>query len=260
MPIVGAGLLPHSPLLLPGLLPEVRAQAVKTSAAIGQLAVELYALQPDVILIIAAQPESIEAAGYHLLQAPKFFSSFAEFGDLVTQGEFTGAVGFTYLLKEGGETKFPLPMLSPVKLPYIFSIPLTYLDKPLNSLPVCCLQVPSQVSLDDLGKLSQLLEEAWARAQARVVVLASGDLAHHLGQAVTESVLFDKLFQAALTNHQLDTLLNIDPAIRWRSRECLWAPAAVLYSGLRQRKITTKVLSYEAPFKVGFLVAQIELG
>ena len=262
MPLVGAGLLPHSPLLLPGLLADIRLRAKKTSQAIGQLANELYALQPDVILLIASQSQDTaeRGAGYSLLQAPKFYSSFKAFGDLVTTGEFAGAVGFTYRLKERGETKFPLPLLSPVKLPYIFSIPLVYLGKPLNGLPISCLQVPSQISLDDLEHLTRLLEETLATVRERVVMVAVGDLGHHWGNRTAESSLFDKLFQAAVSENKINILLNIDTKVRQRSLECLWGPTVVLYSVLSQRKVTTKVLSYEAPFDVGFLVTQLELG
>jgi len=260
MPLIGAGLLPRSPLLLPGLLPEIRLRAAKTSQAINELANEMYALQPDVILLIASESAASPTASYGLLQAPKFFSSFKAFGDLVTKAEFNGAVGFTYHLKESGETKFPLPLLSPAQLPHIFGLPLIHLGKPLNSLPVACLQVPKQISLDDLDRLTGLLEETLARTSERVVMVAAGDLGHHWGSGLAESSLFDKLFQAAVAQNKLNTLLNIDSQVRERSLECLWSPTVVLYSVLSQRRLATRVLSYESPFDVGFLVAQLELG
>ncbi len=258
MPIVGGALLPHSPLLLPALKPEVRTQVSKTSAAITALGQALVTLEPDVLVVVAAHTETDNPRrGYALLQAPRLAYAFNQLGDLSTAGTFHGAVGFIHRLKERLETSFPIPLATMGNLPYTFALPLVTLGSPLNTKPVVCLQLPKIIPLDELNTLGALLAEALAITRERVVLLGSGDLAHATAQTATAAKIFDQLFQTACQQNSLEQLVNLDPAVRKLTRECLHAPACLLYRLAQDQAITTTVRSYEAPGGVGLLVAEV---
>ncbi len=260
MPIVGGALLPHSPLLLPGLTPEARKLAAKSSEALARLAEFVRGLTPDILLVVAAHADAgAMEPGYALLQGATLPYNFSALGDLVTAGSFKGAVGFTHHLKEQIETRFPLPLVSTLALPYSFAIPPLALGQPLSTKPLVCLRLPKELKLDELNTLAGVLQETMATARERVVVLAAGDLAHATPATTTEAKIFDQLFQVACEESSLEKLMNLDVALRRTTRECLQAPACFLYRLFQGTNHATELYSYEAPVGVGLLVAQVSL-
>lgn len=260
MPIVSATILPHSPLLLPGLADEVRQAVSKTITAINNMGEKILAQKPDVILVIAAHNGVAGGSNkYALFQGPEFNYAFNQFGDLATSGSFKGAVGFIHHLKEKLETKFPLPLVSTNLLPYTLAIPLICLGNTLNNLPSACLQIPKEISADEIKQLAALLGEEISNMSERVAIIAAGDLAHTNEISDTKAKIFDQLFQAACHNNSLNKLINMDLTARRELKECLWAPVILLYSLFGEYKISTQIISYETPTGIGFLVAEINV-
>lgn len=260
MPIVSATILPHSPLLLPGLIDEARKAVGKTTAAINNVGEKILAKKPDVVLVISAHTGAADGFNkYALFQGPEFNYAFNQFGDLATNGSFKGAVGFIHHLKEKLEIKFPLPLVSADLLPYTLAIPLVCLGGVLNNLAVACLQIPKEISADEIKQLATLLGEEISNMSERVAVIAAGDLAHTNETSNTKAKIFDQLFQAACHNNSLNKLTNMDILARREVKECLWAPVTLLYSLLGECKISTQIISYEMPVGIGFLVAEVNV-
>jgi aromatic ring-opening dioxygenase LigB subunit len=260
MPLISATILPHSPLLLPGLTDEARAAVSKTTTAIGSLSEKILSQKPDVIFIISAHTGLVGGSNkYALLQGPKFNYVFNQFGDLVTSGSIKGAIGFTHHLKEKLETKFPLPLVSAELLPYTFAIPLVCLGATINSLPIACLQIPKEISADEIKRLATLLSEEISAMPERVAIIATGNLSHNKETSNTQAKIFDQLFQAACQENSLNKLTNMDVSVRREIEECLWSPTTLLYSLLGEQKVSTQIISYEASVGIGFLVAEINI-
>lgn len=261
MPVIAAAIVPHSPLLLPGLAPAMRRQVEATSQALGRLSSELGALAPETVLIIAAhRREDSGADHFRLWQGPHWRYSFRQFGDLATSGQLRGAVGFTHHLKEQLETSYPIPLASAAALPYTLTVPLACLGLPLVSLPIACLEVPGNISWEELHRVGTLIGEQLTQTQERVVLLAAGDLASSGARDKTEAKIFDQVFAGAIKTAAVDKLVNLDPALRARTKESLWAPALFSCSALTEQLRGAAILSYEAPAGVGLLVARFELG
>ena len=92
MALAFAGLVPHSPLLAPNIGKEHRAQLGKTLEAYSLLSKNLVTTQPDAIVIISA----------HAASGPDWWNAnvclnyqvdLSLFGDLLTQGQWSGALG-----------------------------------------------------------------------------------------------------------------------------------------------------------------------
>lgn len=260
MPLVAAGILPCSPLLLPGLAKAARAQVKKTTAALAELAAVLARAAPDVLLVAAASTATTAlGSGYALLQAPTLSYEFSEYGDLVTRGERRLAVGFTHRLKESCATSFPLPLIAPPRLPFTFAVPAVCLGTALAQVPLACLQVPPNPTLEELNRLGAILREHLEHAAERAVVLAAGTLAHHEPGQATPAKVFDQQVRAALSTTSREGLVNLDPSLRARSQETLWAPAALMYTTFGERTFRVQPLAYETPLGVGFLTSAISL-
>lgn len=261
MPIVAATIIPHSPVLLPGLAEPVRKNVAQTTSAIATLAQQLLKLEPDLLLMVTAHAEPTGSSHrLGLLQGPKFSFSFAEFGDLVTTGSVPGAVGFVHHIKEQLETSFPIPFISGDELPYTMGVPLACLGVQFSNLPLAGLQLPKDITWEELRRLSQFLAEHLAQSNKRLVIVATGDLSHTTKTDATECKIFDQVFTNSVRAAEIDTLANLDQKLRERTRECLWAPTLFLATVLQEQYRGAKVLSYEAPAGVGLLVANCELG
>lgn len=258
MAIVAAAIVPHSPVLLPGLAKAVKSKVNKTNSAINALGQELYARQIDrVILITSHNPGHDLVNQFCLLQAASLPYRFNEFGDLKTSGRLRVDVAFTHRLKEAAETQFSLPLLNPKNLPYTFAVPWAILHDYLKAATAVCLQIPRTASFEDLRWLAGLLKEMASQDGLRLAVIVAGDLAHFNTRQDTDAKIFDQSFRQAIQEADVDKLLNLETNLRQQSQECLVNPAIFLYTLLEQHQFTTDILSYENELGVGLLVAHL---
>ena len=98
----------------------------------------------------------------------------------------------------------------------------------------------------------------------RIAVIASGDLAHCLTSNAPagfhpEGALFDEVARRSIESGLVSRLLTIDPNIVEKASECAYRPMLVLFGILENTRMEPEMLSYEAPFGVGYLVAQFHL-
>jgi len=260
MALVAAALLPNSPLLLPGRDAVTRAAASKTHAGLARLAGVLNTVAPDILLVVAVGGETTSLpTRYALLQSPRLAYEFSEFGEFITSGVRTIASGLTHHLREVSETKFPLPLVAPAQLPYTFAVPLVCLGQAFAEKPAVFLQVPRTMPLDELRLLGQLLADTLAQRHERIAVLGAGSLAVHSNGSGPDAKVFDQQLQAALVTGTIEPLINLDPALRKRAVESLWAPAAISYAILADHNLGVSLLSYEVPFGVGYIVGYLDL-
>ena len=93
------------------------------------------------------------------------------------------------------------------------------------------------------------------------MALASADLSTAIRTAPAgyhpDGVRFDNILVDKVRTGNLQGLLEIDPALAERAGECGWRSIMMLTGALDGYEITPKVLSYEGPFGVGYLVAEL---
>lgn len=260
MPLIGAAILPNSPALLPGLASATKQPVAPTLLACNQVSQEIVKAGPDILLLVAGETETIKLAdSFALLQGPYFDYRFAEFGDLVTRGRLTGAVGFVHHLKEQLETSFPIPLVTQSILPYTFAVPLASGTPPLTQLPIACLNLPRKPRINDLLRLGDILSEHLATLNQRVAIGALGTLAQHAGPDIASAKIYDQLIVSNCQQQNLERLVNLDPQLRLSAHETLWGPLVLLYACLAGKRSQTTLQSYAAPLGIGFLVAQVTL-
>ncbi|NBS41385.1 AmmeMemoRadiSam system protein B, partial [bacterium] len=95
----------------------------------------------------------------------------------------------------------------------------------------------------------------------RIAVIASGDLAHCLTSDAPagfkpEGAIFDASMREAVEQASASRLLALDQDVVAASAECGYRPLLVELGILDGMRLRPEVLSYEAPFGVGYLVAQ----
>ena len=86
MSLVFAGIAAHTPLLMPTIGKDGLVVIEKTKTAMEQLERELFAAQPETIIVLTPHGDSLPDALSINLNT-KYVTNFEEFGDLVTKLE-----------------------------------------------------------------------------------------------------------------------------------------------------------------------------
>lgn len=96
----------------------------------------------------------------------------------------------------------------------------------------------------------------------RVALVASGDLSHRLKPEAPagyhpQAELFDQQVVAWLSKNLPERIVEIDQDLRRSAGECGYRSMLVAIGAIRGLSASCDVLHYEAPFGVGYLVAQL---
>ncbi len=175
MSIIGAAMLPHTPLLLPTTDPAHAQRLEKIARACKTVAEWVHALQPDIILCINPHtPTNAKQFTFNL--AKQYFGAFEEFGDLSTTIDVPAAPKFAYHLKEHVEAHAHVAASHETHVTYGLSIPALLLKD--------CKPQPRWVELSTTTQppsehihFGSLLHGELLNARERILILASGEIA-----------------------------------------------------------------------------------
>ncbi len=118
---------------------------------------------------------------------------------------------------------------------------------------------PFRAPLRQFESLGRLLVRISAARSERWALVASGDMSHRLKPGAPagydgRAQNFDDAIVSALSARDLASALNVDPSLRELAGEDVVESLAVAY-GAAGAMQGSRVLSYESPFGVGYLVA-----
>jgi AmmeMemoRadiSam system protein A len=120
----------------------------------------------------------------------------------------------------------------------------------------------SFLSSDDHLRFGSCIRRAVDRVGRRVAFIASGDLSHRLKPQAPagynpEAHVFDEQVVDALRSNDPQRIVDIDSNLRRLAGECGYRSMLVAIGAGSELPMSCEVLSYEAPFGVGYLVAQL---
>lgn len=120
----------------------------------------------------------------------------------------------------------------------------------------------SYLSTDDHVRFGECLKKAIDATGRRVALVASGDLSHRLKPGApagynSQAHLFDEEVVAAIRSNELGKVEEIDAQLRGRAGECGYRSMLVAIGATKALRTNCELISYEAPFGVGYLVAQV---
>jgi len=256
MPIIFSAIVPHPPILIPAIGKENLNQIKKTESSYQKLEQDLYASEPDSIIIISPHG-LIQADAFTMNLSPEFKINFESFGDFTTKLKFVGDIGLTYKIKENLETKAPLQLITEEILDHGSGVPLYLLAKNLKTVKIIPLYY-SGLDLKAHFQFGQLLKREFLVNKQRIAVIASGDLSHRLTKGAPagyspKAAKFDKKLIEYLKNEKTQDILNLNEALIIEAGECGLKSIAILLGILEGMKYSPEMLSYEAPFGVGYL-------
>lgn len=268
MSLVLGCVAPHPPVLVPEVGGEDAAMVASTAAAMKELAERVRASKPDVLVVI-----SPHSTGFFdsiaVKVSPNLSGSFFVFGawevalDLQNDIELAGLV-----MEEAESAGIPVVGLTAgyaaltrkEDLDHGVLVPLYYIFRDFK-VPIVSLAV-SHIGFEKHYELGGAVRRAVERSGRRAIFLASGDLSHKLTPDApagfsADAKDFDELVVEIFRSGELDRLANIDPGFAESAGECGLRSFITLAGAFEGKKVETKVLSYEGPFGVGYLVATV---
>lgn len=262
MPIVFAAITSHTPLLLPTIGKEGTKKLKKTLKALARLEEDLYAAQPDVVIIFSPHGKIIPDA-FHINSSPEYTANFREFGDFSTQFRFRGNISMCQSIRADWEvrSRAPVVLSSDHNIDYGTSIPLSFLLAHLKETPIIPVH-PSGLSLTFHCSFGDFLKRQLHKMNIRAALIASGDLSHCLtknspGGYSKKAVLFNKKIIDFIREKNVEGFMKADQEQMREASICCHRVFTMLFCLLDDVNYKLEFLSYEYPFGVGYLTAEM---
>lgn len=252
-----AAYTPHSPLLMDSIGKKHLKHLHKTREAMSLLADRFAAARIDTLLVISSHGLSQEKT-FSLNLHDVYNCQFKEFGDHGTYRPFHPDLEMAAAISRAARVaQIPLVLQSQSFLDYGSVVPLLLLCGDLNVKVV-----PISYCADDRKQhlaFGRVLKEVILASPKRIGLIGSGDLSHSLTTSAPvgfrkEGKTFDETVLRSVRQFSVSTLLSMSETIADRAAQCGLKPLLILFGALEQMELQPIVLSYEAPFGVGYLV------
>ena len=261
MPMLGAVLTPHPPVLLPEVGGGREQEIAATGRAMAQAAAEVARWKPEVLIV--ASPHTILYGDYfHIAPGPGATGSMAAFGAPQVRME----VAYDAPLREeiirraenAGLQAGTRGQRDP-SLDHGVLIPLYFLRKAGVHCPLVRMGLSGFSALDHY-RLGQCVAEAVDALGRRAVFVASGDLSHKLKADgpygfAPEGPVFDEAVTKTMASGDFLEFLTMDPSLCDRAAECGLRSFQLMAGALDGLAVQPQLLSHEGTFGVGYAVA-----
>ena len=261
---VGGALLPHPPIMLPEVGGAELAKLAATVRGVEEAAAALMARVPETVVVIS--PHNLvfgDAVG--ISAAQRLEGSMGAFGFSDLRLAFAVDLGLAeQIARCCAGRDVPLASVTPELaarhglegIDKGSFVPLYYLHKAGFRGKVVLLSM-GMLLYRRMMDFGAAVRDAVERADARVALIASGDLSHCLlpgspnGYA-PEGEVFDARVVEALGKLDVEALLSLDETLIHKAGECGLRPIFFLLGAVQEACGAPRVLSYEAPFGVGY--------
>ena len=261
MPMLGAILTPHPPVLLPEVGRGREREIAATGRAMEQAAREVARWNPDVLIV--SSPHTILYGDYfHIAPGAGASGSMAAFGAPQVRMDVTydAALRDEVIRRAGaaGLEAGTLGQRDPA-LDHGVLIPLYYLRKSGVTCPMLRMGLSGFSALDHY-RLGQCVAEAAEALGRRAVFVASGDLSHKLKADgpygfAPEGPVFDEAVTKAMAAGDFLSFLTMDAGLCSRAAECGLRSLQMMAGALDGLAVSPRLLSHEGTFGVGYAVA-----
>jgi aromatic ring-opening dioxygenase LigB subunit len=261
--LVGAGLSPHPPIIIPEVGGEELLTADSTVTGMRAWAKDIASVNPETLVFLSPHAPFLQGAlGW--LAGRELAGSFAAFGapEVAFRARNDRDLALSIAAEAAGEG-VPVVEVDTGSLDHGVMTPLYY----LREAGICADLVVFGISLlppERHFRFGQALARAFARSPRRICLIASGDLSHRLQPGAPagydpQGQVFDRLILESLTAMDRERIMGIPELLADRAGECGLRPIIMLLGALSDFEVESKIYSYEGPFGVGYLVAGFQL-
>ena len=261
MPITGAVIVPHPPLIIPTVGRGQERGVQSTIDAYRAAARQVAAWSPEVLVVTT--PHLVMYSDYFHISPGKGAT-----GDLSAFGAPRARLETQYdeelrseIIRQAEAATIRAGTLGErdCALDHGTFLPLYFLQEAGVSCPIVRIGLSGFPPLEHY-RLGQCIAKAVDKLGRRAVFVASGDLSHKLkddgpyGYA-PEGPVFDRRVTEAMAGGDFLQFLTMDPGLCDRAAECGLRSFQIMAGALDGLAVDAKLLSYEGPFGVGYGVA-----
>jgi len=268
--LVNAYIMPHPPVIVPGVGEGREMEAAPTLAAMEKAAAEAGKDMPDTIIL--SSPHAPCFKDYVYIMDPEILAGdFAAFGHPEIKVSFQAdrrlARGIAEKanrigIKAGGLTfgqkqRFSLDD----RLDHGALVPLWFLSQTVCEAKLVVLSVPF-LTFNELYGFGSCIQDAVRESDGNVVYVASGDLSHRLRETATggyssEGAEYDRALVERVAKNDVAGLLQTKESDLEKAGECGARSIVMMYGALAGMDLLPEVYSYEAPWGVGYMIAKL---
>lgn len=259
--LVFTGIAPHPPIMVPEVGGDAIREVRSSIDAMAEFTRRIIASDADTVVLISPhaplEPDSFVA--YH---GPTLHGDFSRFRAPDTQ--FTALVDeelLTSITSHAAKENFQLTRISKPVLDHGTAVPLYFLIENGWQGKIVALGY-SFLSNSDHIRFGNCIRRAIDEVGRRAAFVASGDLSHRLKPQAPagynpEAFLFDAAVVEAISSSAPERITEIDHNLRQLAGECGYRSMLVALGAGETVAQNCEVISYEAPFGVGYMVAQL---
>lgn len=259
--LVFTGIAPHPPIMVPEVGRDAIGEVRSSIDAMAELADRIIASKAETVVLISPHAP-LEADSFVAYQGPVLHGDFSHFQAPETQ--FQTLVDDELLeaiTTSAAKENFQLTRLAEVDLDHGTAVPLYFLLANGWRGKVVALGY-SFLSNQDHLHFGGCIKQAIEKLRRRTAFVASGDLSHRLRPRAPagynpDAHQFDEAVVDAIQSGQPGRITEIDHDLRKRAGECGYRSMLVAIGAAGELEPDCEVISYEAPFGVGYMVAQL---
>lgn len=263
--ILKAYMVPHPPLLIPDIGKGKEAAISSTIEAYNEVGKQIKDLAPDVIILTSSHGPAYSDY-IHISPGKKLRGSFKSFGapnvalEFKTESKLTDGIIETARIfgidagLEGAQNN---------DLDHGALVPLYFITRYYSDFTLIRISIAG-FSLEQLYNFGYCIQKAVSDYDKNVVFVGSGDLSHKLTNEgpygfAPEGPVFDEYFVEAIKASDFKKLISVDEELSHMAAECGLRSFVIVTGALNGLNIKSKVLSYEGPFGVGYMVAELSI-
>ena len=259
--LVFSGIAPHPPIMVPEVGRESIANVVDSIEAMAELTKRVIDSGAETVILISPHAP-LEVDSFVAYEGPEVTADFANFS--APEISFSAPVDeelLTAIRKAAASQNYQITVLRDRDLDHGTAVPLYFLQRNGFRGRVVTLGY-SFLSNDDHLRFGSCIRNAVDEVGRRVAFIASGDLSHRLKPHAPagynpDAHVFDDQVVDALRSNVPQRIVEIDYNLRKLAGECGYRSMLVAIGASSDLPVSCEVLSYEAPFGVGYLVAQL---
>ncbi len=264
MPIVGAFIVPHPPLIVHEVGKGQEIEIQKTIHAYKDISKRIKQLQPDIIVI--STPHSVMYSNYIHISPGEFAEgTFRDFGASQVKYDVEYDQGFVAKLSDLSKSEgIAAGTLGEKKknLDHGVMVPLSFILKEYDKFKLVRVSI-SGLSFLTHYKFGKLISQISNQMEEKIVFIASGDLSHKLLESgpygySPEGPIFDKEVTSAMATGDFLKFMTMDVNLYDSAGECGLRSFIILSGVLDGQIVRSELLSYEGPFGVGYAVGAYE--
>jgi AmmeMemoRadiSam system protein A/AmmeMemoRadiSam system protein B len=259
--LVFAGIAPHPPIMVPEVGREAIVEVRNSIDAMAELTQRVIESGAETVVLISPHAP-LEAMAFVAYDGPKLYGDFTMFrsADASVEAPLDAEL-LTEIARAAEQRSLVTLRILNADLDHGTVVPLYFLQRNGWNGKVVALGY-SFLSNEDHLRFGNCIRQAIATLRRPVAFIASGDLSHRLKLGAPagfdpEAHRFDEAVVDAIRSCQPQRIASIDQDLRRLAGECGYRSMLVALGVAEHSELSCEVLSYEGPFGVGYLVAQL---